>query len=58
MVEFLNPLLMEGQMSSAMEDIVVNAVTQIPAGNATQKLQRAQAAVQLLVTCPEFVIER
>src|SRR5207248_9299426 len=47
MVQSLNPLLMGGTMSSNTENIVVNAVNQIPASN---NLGRAQAAVQLLVT--------
>jgi hypothetical protein len=55
MVQSLNPLLMGGSMSSNTQNIVVNVVNQIPASN---KLGRAQAAVQLLVTCPEFVIEK
>jgi hypothetical protein len=38
-----------------MRDIVINAVTQIPAANT---LERAQTAVHLLVTSPEFVIQK
>jgi hypothetical protein len=55
LVDSLNNLLMNGEMSSAMRNIVVNAVTQIPAANS---LERAQTAVHLLVTAPEFVIEK
>ena len=55
LVDSLNNLLMGGEMSSAMRDIVVNAVTQLPASN---PLERAQTAVHLLVTSPEFVIEK
>lgn len=55
LVDSLNNLLMSGEMSSAMRDIVVNAVTQIPANSS---LERAQTAVHLLVTSPEFVIEK
>jgi uncharacterized protein (DUF1800 family) len=55
MVDSLNPLLMEGQMSTNTRNIVVNAVTQIPV---TSALERAQTAVHLLVTSPEFVIEK
>ena len=55
LVDSLNNLLMDGEMSSAMRTIVVNAVTQIPAANS---LERAQTAVHLLVTSPEFVIEK
>ena len=55
LVDSLNNLLMGGEMSSAMRDIVVSAVTQLPASN---PLERAQTAVHLLVTSPEFVIEK
>ena len=46
---------MGGGMSSNMRTIVVNAVSQIPAANT---LERAQTAVHLLVTSPEFVIQK
>ncbi|MDQ2868176.1 MAG: DUF1800 domain-containing protein, partial [Verrucomicrobiota bacterium] len=55
LVDSLNNLLMNGAMSSSMRDIIVNAVTQIPAANT---LERAQTAVHLMVTSPEFVIEK
>jgi len=55
LVDSLNVLLMGGQMSSSMRNIVVNAVTQIPA---TSALERAQTAIHLIVTSPEFVIEK
>src|SRR5437588_945367 len=55
LVDSLNPLLMSGQMSSNMHSIVINAVSQIPAANT---LERAQTAVHLIVTSPEFVIEK
>jgi len=55
LVDSLNDLLMCGEMSSNMRSIVINAVGQIPAGNT---LERAQTAVHLIVTSPEFVIEK
>lgn len=55
LVDSLNVLLMSGQMSSNMRSIVINAVNQIPAANT---LERAQTAVHLIVTSPEFVIEK
>jgi uncharacterized protein (DUF1800 family) len=55
LVDSLNDLLMSGEMSSEMRNIVINAVSQIPAANT---LERAQTAVHLLVTSPEFVIEK
>jgi uncharacterized protein (DUF1800 family) len=55
LVDSLNDLLMSGQMSSSTRSIVVNAISQIPPANT---LERAQTAVHLLVTSPEFVIEK
>ena len=55
LVDSLNTLLMGGQMSASMRNIVINAVTQIPAANT---LERAQTAVHLIVTSPEFVIQK
>jgi uncharacterized protein (DUF1800 family) len=55
LVDSLNVLLMSGEMSSNMRSIVINAVTHIPAANT---LERAQTAVHLIVTSPEFVIEK
>ncbi len=55
LVDSLNYLLMAGEMSNATNDIVVNAVSQISADNS---LERAQTAVHLLVTSPEFVIQK
>jgi len=55
LVDSLNDLLMSGEMSSEMRNIVINAVNQIPAANT---LERAQTAVHLFVTSPEFVIEK
>jgi uncharacterized protein (DUF1800 family) len=55
LVDSLNPLLMAGQMSAGTRSIIINAVTQISAAN---PLGRAQTAVHLLVTSPEFVIQK
>jgi hypothetical protein len=55
LVDSLNYLLMVGEMSDATRSIVVSTVTQIPAANT---LERAQTAVHLLVTSPEFVIQK
>ena len=55
LVDSLNYLLMAGEMSNSTRDIVVSTVSQIPAANS---LERAQTAVHLLVTSPEFVIQK
>ena len=55
LVDSLNNLLMAGEMSAEMRNIVINAVTRIPAANT---LERAQTAVHLLVTSTEFVVQK
>jgi uncharacterized protein (DUF1800 family) len=55
LVDLLDDLLMGGEMSNETRTIVTNAVSQISAANT---LERAQTAVHLLVTSPEFVIEK
>ena len=55
LVDSLNGLLMGGEMSSATRGEVINAVTKIPAAST---LERAETAVYLLVTSPEFVVEK
>jgi uncharacterized protein (DUF1800 family) len=55
LVDTLNPLLMGGAMSTATRNLVINAVSKISPNNA---LERAQTAVHLMVTSPEFVIEK
>jgi hypothetical protein len=42
-------------MSIETRDIVLNTIIQIPV---TSPLERAQTAVHLLVTSPEFVIQK
>jgi hypothetical protein len=54
LVDSLDNLLMGGAMSPEMRTIVINAVTKIPAAST---LERAQTAVHLIVTSPEFVIQ-
>ncbi len=55
LVDSLNYLLMAGEMPSATRNIVVNTVSQI---SAASSLERAQTAVHLLVTSPDFVIQK
>ena len=55
LVDSLNALLLNGQMSSGLRTQVINAVTGIDASNT---LLRAQTAVQLLCTAPEFCIQK
>ena len=55
LVDSLNALLLSGQMSSGLRTQAINAVT---AGDAANPLKRAQTAVQLLSTAPEFCVQK
>ena len=55
LVDRLSNLLMAGGMPSSMRTRVINHVSTIAAGNPTL---RAQAAIHLVVTSPEFSIQR
>lgn len=55
LVDHLNSLLMAGGMSSSMRNIMINAVTQIPANNT---LERVRTAIYLVVNSPQFVIDK
>lgn len=55
LVDHLNSVLMAGGMSSSMRNIMVNAVTQIPSNNPTE---RVRTAIYLVVSSPEFVVDK
>ncbi len=55
LVDHLNSVLLEGSMSSAMRNTLINAIGQIPANNPTE---RAKTAIYLVINSPEFAIER
>jgi uncharacterized protein (DUF1800 family) len=55
LVDHLNSLLMAGGMSSNMRNIMINAVTQIPA---TNTLERVRTAIYLVTNSPEFVVDK
>ena len=55
LVDHLNSLLMAGSMSSEMRAILVNAITQIPVNNPSE---RAKTAIYLVINSPEFTIEK
>jgi hypothetical protein len=46
---------MAGGMSSNARNIMINAVTQIPANNPTE---RVRTAIYLVVNSPEFVVDK
>ena len=55
LVDSLNALLLNGQMSADLRTQTINAVTGVDAGT---PLLRAQTALHLLCTSPEFCIQK
>ena len=55
LVDHLNSLLMANNMSAAMRNILINAVTQIPSNNLAE---RAKTAIYLVINSPEFTIDK
>jgi hypothetical protein len=55
LVDHLNSLLMANNMSTAMRNILINAVTQIPANNPAE---RTKTAIYLVINSPEFTIDK
>jgi uncharacterized protein (DUF1800 family) len=55
LVDSLNTIMLAGQMSAGLRTQLINAVT---AQSASAPLQRAQLAVQLLATSPEFCVQK
>jgi uncharacterized protein (DUF1800 family) len=55
LVDHLNALLMYGNMSPQMRTILINAVTQIPSSNPTE---RARTALYLVINSPEYTVDK
>ena len=55
LVDHLNTLLMAGAMSPEMRTILINAITQIPANNPTE---RTRTAIYLVINSPEFTVDK
>jgi len=55
LVDHLNSLLMANSMSTAMRNILINAITQIPANNPAE---RTKTAIYLVINSPEFTIDK
>src|SRR2546423_4195338 len=55
LVDQLNTVLMASGMSSSTRNILINAVTQIPSNNPTE---RVRTAIYLVVNSPEFVVDQ
>jgi uncharacterized protein (DUF1800 family) len=55
LVDHLSSLLLANNMSTAMRDILINAITQIPSSNPAE---RAKTAIYLVINSPEFTIDK
>ncbi|HVS00455.1 MAG TPA: DUF1800 family protein [Thermoanaerobaculia bacterium] len=55
LVDSLNLLLMSNGMSSSMRTILIDTLSQL---SATNPLRRVRAAVRLIVTSPEYLVQR
>ncbi|MFN2475888.1 MAG: DUF1800 family protein [Chthoniobacterales bacterium] len=58
LVDHLDALLMASSMSPGMRNVVLNALNQIPADTAANRLERVRTAIYLGVNSPEFAVEK
>lgn len=58
LVNQLDALLMHGTMPAGMRSLVLSAVTAIPTSDTAFARKRTQAAVYLVVTSPQFEVQR
>ena len=55
LIDELNLILMSGQMPLQMKTIIINTISQLPANN---QAERVRTAIHLVVTSPQFVIQK
>ena len=55
LVDYLNLLLMSGQISPSMRNIIVTTLREIPPNEADN---RAKTAIRLIVTSPQFAVQK
>ena len=58
LVDRLNVLLLHGTMSTAVRSSILSAVTAIPTSDSNFARKRAQAAVYLVTTSPQYDVQR
>jgi hypothetical protein len=58
LVDQLNTLLLHGTMSQAARGSILTAVTSVPAGDASATRRRVLTAVYLVVTSPQYDVQR
>ncbi len=54
----LNLLLSANQVSAATLAVIQDAITRMPNANATDQKNRVQAAVLLIMACPEYLVQK
>ncbi len=58
LVDHLDLLLMAGQMPDALRTIVIDHLNTLPSATDANKLDRVRQAIHLIVTSPDFTIEK
>ncbi|MDQ3134856.1 MAG: DUF1800 domain-containing protein, partial [Acidobacteriota bacterium] len=58
LVETLNSLLLHNTMPAAMKTQIINAVTGIPDSDTQRNRKRAQVAAYLVLTSPQYQVQR
>jgi hypothetical protein len=58
LVERLNRLLCAGQLSEATRSLITTTITGMPGSGTTDKTQRVQAAVMLVMASPDYLVQR
>ena len=58
LADYLGQILLSSNMSAALRTEIINRLNTMPSASNTDKLNRARAAVYLVITSPEFVTQR
>lgn len=58
LVDRYNLLFMGGRMSAQMRTLLINHLNGMGSGNTEQRRQRVQDALWLILTSPEYVVEK
>jgi uncharacterized protein (DUF1800 family) len=58
LVDRLNRLLCAGQLSAATSSLITTTIAGMPGSSTTDKTQRVQAAVMLVMASPDYLVQR
>ncbi len=58
LVDHFNTLLLAGNMSGALRSYLITQVAALPGGTSAELLERGRTAVHLIITSPEFCVQR